>query len=319
MISLSRVFRLGALAAAIAAAAPSFAVVATSTNTTPTDTEYLHVGQVNGASGVAVGLHQFLTAGHVGAGAFTVDGTTYTVKSSAAAPDYVDPLNSTHQAHVDLTLVTINETFTHGFYSVGSVAPTGEVKMVGYGYSGGVSTDGLGYARTIDPGTRHQGTNTVANDPTLPEPTSGVIYNSATGVEDGLGPYKLTYLRKAGDGIVDVGDSGGGWFTTGRVLVGITSFDFNLSDPGIANTPPLYRYRGFTGADTGGYTYDNGDGTGPHFYAAGTAYVGSGAIDLTNPQIQTWLKSQGVAPVPEPASWAVLGLGAAAMLRRRKK
>lgn len=103
-----------------------------------------------------------------------------------------------------------------------------------------------------------------------------------------FGPSILSFLRVNGDAVVAGGDSGGGFFVNNR-LVGVTAFLFSTK-------PTLPSY---------GFASQNGD----------VPYFGSGAIDLTNSAINTWVQANAV---PEPASMAVIGLGVAALIRRRR-
>lgn len=103
-----------------------------------------------------------------------------------------------------------------------------------------------------------------------------------------FGPSLLSFLNVNGDAVLAAGDSGGGFFYNGR-LVGVNSFIFTLNQ-----SLPNYGFASLNG---------------------GTAYFGSGAIDLTDPGLQSWVLANAV---PEPATMAALGLGLAALLRRRR-
>lgn len=102
------------------------------------------------------------------------------------------------------------------------------------------------------------------------------------------GPSMLSYLNANGDGVLAAGDSGGGFFVGNR-LVGVNSFIFTLNQ-----SLPNYGFASLNG---------------------GTAYFGSGAIDLTDPGLRDWVLTNAV---PEPATFAALGLGLAALIRRRR-
>lgn len=278
------------------------AVVATTSHTTPNpeDTFYQFVGQMNGSSAVAIGPHTVLTAAHTGgnAGNFILGGTTYTRIGSKQAPAYVIGPGDT--TNVDLMVVYVSQTLP-GYYSIGSGISGGDtVTMVGFGKSGFVS--GNGYSVSVAAGTRRKGDNTADG--------FGVIdVNNATGgAAVGGGPVMVSYLKVAGDAALGSGDSGGGWFSNGS-LVGISSFTFNDTQSG-TETSPTYASYGFASQNTHGYTAQNGSYTIP----AGAAYFGSGAIDLTDPQIHNFV----VQSVPEPGPIAALGFGTLLMVRRRR-
>ena len=235
------------------------------------------VGQMGGASAVAIGPHAVLTAGHVSPGDFLLGGRSYRMTATSVAP-IVD------KSATDLRVVFVSETLP-SWYAVGASVKSGaSVTMVGFGDSGVVNAPGTGYAVSgATEGTRRVGTNVLSSK----EATKG------------QGPTMRVLLKSAGDGVLGVGDSGGGWFAGGK-LVGISDFTFK------------------TNAALPDYGFDR------------KGYFGSGAIDLTNPTLQKWLKSGmgasralptggNVNPVPEPGTWAALALGAAAVLRHREK
>lgn len=241
------------------------------------DTQYSWVGQMSGASAVAIGPHTILTAAHVGAGDFLLNGSTYQVASTATAP-------KVGGSAVDLRIVQTSDLLP-GWYELGTkVASKNTVTMVGFGSDAVVNADGTGYSGR-EFGLRHSGENTITKKTTV----------------KGRGPVLLSLLDDAGEAVVAGGDSGGGWFM-GDKLVGIT--DFNYS-----NDPDR-----------------------PDFGWEGKSYFGSGAIDLTNKNIAKWVGAQialgnqlggdtrnfPAQAVPEPGTWAALGLGALALLRRRK-
>lgn len=335
MISLSRVLRLGALAAVLAAAASSFAVIATFTDSTPEDAAYAYVGKFNGkysvngqtvvgllGGGVVVGPHQILTARHVVNGGnfndpdttFVLNGVTYHPTAVATPPNYTLPGGGTTK--VDIALITVAETFTDHYLVTGATSVGSTVTMVGFGQGGGVSTSastagsgstasspaGTFYAATGS-GARRKGDNTL-DDVNLP-------------LGGDIGPSLTSYLDAAGEATLGDRDSGGGWFQNGR-LIGISSFVSNDTQP-VLGALPKYRAFGFVSANVSGYDSSETPGyTGPAYsIGAGESYFSSGAVDLTNPEVNKWLRGQGV--VPEPASVIALGLGAAALLRRRKK
>ena len=241
------------------------------------DAAWSAVGQMSGASAVAIGPHLVLTAGHVGAGSFTMMGKTYRMTSTEMAP-------MVGKRATDLRLVRIKEALPMWYDVATSVKKRASVTLVGYGATGVVADDGKGYVLTGRAG-RTAGTNTV----------------SAKGTLKGVGPALRAMVRQAGDAALAVGDSGGGWFVDGA-LVGISDFTFS------------------TKANKAQYGF------------AKKAYFGSGAIDLTHKTIRRWLDGEiagdatasalvrvsGVQAVPEPGTYAALGLGAALFLRRRR-
>jgi len=118
------------------------------------------------------------------------------------------------------------------------------------------------------------------------------IYEFTEYVQDVPSNYLAGYsliapLRTNGQAALVGGDSGGGWFRNG-MLVGTNAFIGTWG--------------------TGG-TYA--------FSSSNTDFFASGAISLSDNQM--FLRNNGVAVVPEPASFAVLGLGAFALLRRKRK
>lgn len=280
-------------------ASSAFGVVATTSTTTPNpeDFDFSFVGQMNGSSAVAIGPHTVLTAGHVGgtSGDFILDGTTYHRTGSRFAPNYNYGIGGV--THTDLEVVFVNETLP-GYYQIGDSISTGDtVTMVGFGRSGVVS--GSGYNMNVDAGVRRKGDNTADE--------FGVI-----DAEDGNGfiggPMMVSYLKQAGDAALGGSDSGGGWFSGGK-LVGISSFIFNLTQSGTETAPKYFGY-GFASQNTTGYTAQDGSYT----LAPGTPYFGSGAIDLTDPQIHAFVTQA----VPEPGTYLALGLGLVPFLKKRR-
>lgn len=102
------------------------------------------------------------------------------------------------------------------------------------------------------------------------------------------GPYLGTWLIENGDAIGAGGDSGGAMFIGDR-LVGVTSFVFSTDQ-----SLPNYGFASLNG---------------------GVPYMGTGAIDLTAPEIQSWIQANAV---PEPATVLVLAGMVGLVCRRRK-
>ena len=328
-------------------AASSFAVLGdTLAGTTPTTSaaalaasDLLHtgVGQVGSASCVAIGPYALLTSAHVLAGgqgaggSVKVNGVTYNITSTVAAPLYDTGVKNTstgkdYMSFTDLTLIFVEkDKGTLPYYNIGTSTSTSAITMVGYGSTGfSASPADLQYNPIDTPA----GTRRAADNPNLAKDFYYVDPSSITKPDDktGGGPLLTSDLHARGQALLGVNDSGGGFFQ-GNTLVGINSFVYN-------NTP--------TSATTAKY---GGDGFGLHYGDSytlsdyfpkykntpqdytlhgatvpggiGDAYIGSAAIDLTDPQLRSFLAQAN--PVPEPSALAALGLGAVAVLRRRRK
>ena len=246
------------------------------------DSTYAFVGQMSGASAVAIGPHLVLTAGHVGAGDFVLGTDVYRMTSTEIAPDW-------KKRDVDLRLVTVAETLP-GWYTVGnSVKKGASVTMVGYGYTGVVKSDGSGYDLTTA-GARYAGTDKISSK----ETTSGV------------GPTMRVMLNGAGDSVLTPGDSGGGWFSNGE-LVGISAFTYTKNSKKAAYGWSGTDYFGSGAIDlTNGLLNDWIDGQISDDLQFSVLYPDPGFYG-------------GPEAVPEPGTFAALALGAVAFLRRRPR
>lgn len=115
-------------------------------------TGWNYVGTVNGASGVYLGNNWVLTAGHVGAGTFSLSGTSYSVVAGS-----VQGILNTDGTPVDLTLFRLTLAPNLPSLTVASSAPVAfsqsqggsSVAMIGYGGGQG-QTWGLNTATQID-------------------------------------------------------------------------------------------------------------------------------------------------------------------------
>lgn len=289
----------------LALPAASLAVVATTSTSNPgaADSIWNFVGQVNGASAVAIGPHTVLTAAHVGANDFTLAGNTYTMTSAFHAPNVTDGVNV---SATDLELINVAQTLPGWYDLAGSTSNGTGLTMVGYGGSGVVNAAGNGYDITVGAGTRRAG--------------GGLL--DGTQLVGGEGFSLLSYLRGPGGAALVGGDSGGGWFDSSGKLIGINVFYFNDTDlgptpPGDTAPPPMLPNYGFPNANPGWSFHNSQPGWDWNIdIAPGTPYFGSGAIDVTNATIQSWIRTNAV---PEPASMLALGIGVAAVLRRRRK
>lgn len=273
----------GSLVGLLFVAAPAaFAIVASPVGgVTPIDTTFNWVGQCNGASCIAIGARTVITARHVGSnGTVTINGVNYQELNHATSADY------------DITVINLT-TSLPGFYNLANSISVGStVTMVGYGGSGVVNAANNGYDITSGPGNiRRSGTNT---------------FDFAQDV-DLEGPSLLSFLGAAPDAAVVAGDSGGGWFV-GNQVVGMSLFTFNLAQDDVNTIYPDY---GFANANTNGYNIGGNSG------APGTAYFGSGALDLTNAGVRSFISAN---MVPEPASMLIIfgGIAGLAAKRRRK-
>ena len=302
--------RLATLLASALAVVSAHAIVATSSSSTPlgADTLYTGVGKLLydtgslAGSGVAVETRKVLTVGHIGVSTTSTyvdgNGVSHAITGVTAAPKYTFSGGSTT---TDLVLLTLGSDLTGvSLYNVANAASASGITMVGYGQTGMVNGVGNGYAVGGATGVRRAGDNAIDFS----------VLIASNGVAGG--PNLVSFLDAPGEAALADKDSGGGWFQNGN-LVGINTAILNLSDDDGALNSPRYANYGFGSANTAGYTFN---GT---FRPAGSAYFASSALDLTDPQIQRFLVANGVSPVPEPASFAALGVGALLLLRRRRR
>jgi hypothetical protein len=178
-------------------------------------TGWNYVGQVNGASGVYLGNGWVLTAGHVGAGDFTLNGTDYSVASGSARG-----LTNSFGGTPDLTLFKLTLSPNLPALSVATSAPTSfsqsqagsQLAMLGYGGAGS-ETWGLNTVTSANQlvqvgsfvtadfetmyGTVFAGSGSVTNNYALVSGDSGgadFIYNSSTQA------WQLAGINEAVDG-----------------------------------------------------------------------------------------------------------------------
>ncbi len=280
----------------LAFAATSSAIVATTSNNTPNgqDLTFGLIGKVNGLGAVPIGPHTVLTARHVGAGNFSLDGVNYDMLNSFVAPQQMDP--DTHaMSNVDVLLINVKQTLPGWYDMASSISDGSMMSMSGWGGTGVVDANNVQYDGWGQSGTLRKGDDSLD-------------FHQFVGT---IGPSLIAYLDKAGEGALMGGDSGGGWFMNGK-LVGISSFVFNETQSDDPNKAPLYANYGFPDANTNGYD----DPANNIHIPAGVHYFGSGAVDITDPGLQNWIHANAV---PEPSAWLGLGLGAGFLIRRRRK
>jgi len=161
-----------------------------------------YVGTVNDGSGVYLGNNWVITAGHVGAGPFTLNGTSYEM-APGSAQVITDSLGTADLTLFQLTLapnlpaltIATNPPFSLSWHDPGS-----QVAMIGYGSgsetwglntvtAANVTVEVIGYSyETTDfqtaYGTTSDGNQSVTNNAVLIGGDSGggdFIYNSAAG------------------------------------------------------------------------------------------------------------------------------------------
>lgn len=242
------------------AATSAFAVYGIHTGSGSSDSTYVWVGQAGGASGVIIAPNWVITAQHVGGTSFTLNGVTYT------ADRVVD------NAHYDLHLMHFPAPFA-GHYNLFTGNPVGKlVTFVGYGDTGALRGDGLGFDDVGFGGTRRTATNIIGDRQILSYngwDTPSVICDNDPPVGNGFSyPYNRDWFGDGpatpDEGGLMGGDSGGGWFINVNGvprLVGVSNYIF----------------------------YDDGvSGGDPNPYFA-FGISGTSGADLSNFQVQRWI------------------------------
>lgn len=246
------------------------------------DTHFVSVGKYAGASAVAIDPFWVLTARHVDGGNFTIPELgTFNVIEDHASPDS------------DIRLLRVDSPIANYTRILDMGMTDRKVSLVGFGGTGVPSANG--WTITGTDGNRHSAVNMVEGIENISFDASGTPNWDAWYYElDKPGAGNGNYGNNgyiAGEGGIYAGDSGGGWFFNlggNDYLVGINS--------AIDDAPP--------------------GGTLTDYFQRGYATQLNTAANLT------WIRSfvpNAVAPVPEPASMAVLGLGALALIRKRRK
>ncbi|NNM87204.1 MAG: trypsin-like peptidase domain-containing protein [Phycisphaerae bacterium] len=192
--------------------------------------QWNNVGSIGGASGIYVGNGWVLTADHVGAGNFTLDGTTYDWNGKAEIR-LSNPADASYGAGQSTDLVMFQLTAIPTGVANLDVASTSPAigttfYNVGYGLARNTAEEYFTYDATT--GTFTQTSNTAA-------PYQGFGYgspntkswgqNSIVGFQSyniGFGPVNAFYstFTTSTDQIVS-GDSGGGVFNAAGTLIGV--------------------------------------------------------------------------------------------------
>lgn len=264
------------------------------------DSAFPFVGRNAGVGSlVAVGPRAVITARHI-----TLD-SLITFSADASAPFYAVDLTTATDignsdlrmyrtlqdlpawAPIDFTPLPVN--FTHTVNAgggldfsqnaTGSFAP---LTGVGFGLTGQVNAGGTGYdVNATSPMHRRAA-------PFFSDSRGNVTVGSATNFSS-----IISFLINNGDGTVETGDSGGGMFR---------------------NVGGQWRLVGIHSFNGGNRLFGSGFGADRRISGSASLNFISGFAELAphQAQIEAYL-------VPEPASFAIIGLGIAALLRRRKK
>lgn len=251
------------------------------------------VGLVGGGgSGTAISPHFVLTAGHVGGMTFSFSGGTYTAVERINHPT------------ADISLLRFNETFTEFSMPYFGGVLGADVTLVGFGNTGverqaGDAFPWTGYNDVGGFGTRRAATNRV----------EFVDFADVAGYHTNSLWYDLDFYdpRTPAPNQVDTFGLGGALDNEGGLLGG------DSGGAALLNLGGVWRIVGVN-------TFI-GDVVGPNPPGGQSAYMDYGDVfGSTNVGFyQDWIAQNAPEAVPEPATIAALGLGAMALLRKRKK
>lgn len=259
------------------------------------DTSFKNVGQIGGTnftsgSGTVISPNHVLTAKHVGGTRFWMRDNGQTVSG------FVDSISRINHSVADLAILEFAPNTFSSWYRPDYADQIGTTAtMVGFGLTANLRGNGTGYnfvanssqvrRETVNVADIRQSVNLgagITNSVSLFYDLDGAA--GAPGDANSMG----SGTPIAGEGGILSGDSGGAWLIANGnswSLIGVNSFIFDNAGVGGATNNFL----------------DWGDG--------------GGAVDLN--QYETWIETN--APVPEPATMAVLGLGLAAIAARRRR